>query len=285
MWVRLDVFVAMLLVAGCIAAERRRYMWCGSLLMAAALLKLWPVVLLAAIALTLRHRRDLAGLVAGGAGVLAVAVLPLLVLGAGHGLLWPLHYHSARGLEIEAVPTLPIHVARLLGAAIPSPPGYGSLQFGGERWASLALVVAFATYAAWLACLGIARRWRPSAAQLMLLVIAVTLVTSKVLSPQYLVWALAAVALVLDEVTDRARLAAWTLLVAASTQVVFPFMFVQLVESQPSAELSVILHILLVVAFAFVACRELWVSRFPPADPTLEATGPVASPALVGAAT
>lgn len=254
-WTRLDIFVALLLLAAVVSMERRSYGWAGVALAGAALLKLWPLLLVAAFALAVRERRAIVRMVGAAAAVLVVTVVPMFFAGAGRGLLWMLHYHSARGLELEAIPALPLHIMRIFGDHLPSGAGYGSMQFVG--FASVVTVATVAMYASWLLVLWAAVRRRMPAAQLLLLTVTVTILTSKVLSPQYMIWAIAAVALVIDDVVDRRRLFAWTLLACVSAQAIFPFTFFQVVDAEPSGELTAILHGFLVIAFGALAIQQL----------------------------
>jgi len=259
MWTRLDIFVALLLLAAVVSMERRSYAWAGVALAGAALLKLWPLLLVVAFAIAVRERRAAARIVGAASGVLAVVIVPMLLAGAGPGLLWMLRYHSARGLELEAIPALPLHVMRVFGDTLPSGAGYGSMQFVG--FAAVVTVAALAMYGSWLLVLAAAARRRLPAAHLLLLMVILTLLTSKVLSPQYMIWAVGAVALVVDDVVDGPRLACWTLLACVSAQAIFPFTFFQVVDAEPSGELTAILHGLVVIAFSAVAIHQLFARR------------------------
>lgn len=181
--------------------------------------KVWPGLLLVALGrrrLT-RPGSPVLGRVArivAGAGVTAAVLAAVLVLaGWWRGALGFLDAQNARGLQIEAVPATPFVVARMLGIGSAPEYSYGSLQFDG----GLARAVATACSLAEVIVIAAAVLWwwarrspgravdaspRPggdgsmdaegtsSVAGRGLALVLLIVITSRVLSPQYLVWLL-----------------------------------------------------------------------------------------------
>jgi hypothetical protein len=197
-------------------------------------LKLWPALLLPALAAPAATRRAVTVVVAATGGLLVAA--SLLVAGWGR-LLSPLTWQAERGLQIESVAATPAMVAWGLApdryalgftehnAYEVAGPGVGELLAVAEM-ASLLLVGGLL----WLWLLAF-RRGRDIGAEavvwLALAAVSAFVVTSKVLSPQYLLWLLPLAAAAVAVTGERA-VRAWTalLLVAtAATQLVFPELY------------------------------------------------------------
>jgi hypothetical protein len=170
------------------------------------------------------------GWLAAGALAAAVAGFALVAVGARGHLLGFLGAQQARGLQLEAVPATGFVVIRMFGAGETARYEYGSLQFGDPAARTVATVcslaelvlVAAAALRWWLpwpprfarAGAGLRRTGedpssRPAGAgggaaggraeavaagDRLLALLLVVLVTSRVLSPQYLIWVLAVVA-------------------------------------------------------------------------------------------
>jgi hypothetical protein len=269
-WARLDVFVAAAGVAFVLYAERGRWGRAGAALAVMGLLKLWPLLLLLAVlpAVPARFR---ARFTSGAALTLTVALLPLVLLGAGEGLLHVLRFHSDRGIEIEAVAAVPLNIAASLGHGPSLQHLYGCFQFATPGWARTAL--GFALVWAILLSGVLARRLRTDGPQISLLVaVVLVLVSSKVLSPQYFVWAAAAVALAIDKHPRPAQLGYALVGALLSAQVVFPFLFVHLLLAEPGAVVVAATHGIAVVALALAAIVPLLAKKTaagPPSDGAL----------------
>jgi hypothetical protein len=207
--------------------------------------KLWPALVVPGLAAPTRTRRRVVLVAAVTAVVLAVAGL---VAGGWHRLVSPLVWQSQRGLQIESVAAVPAmvgwvvdpaawrvgyaasHAYEVTGPGVP-------LLLAGTRAATLA--VAAAMLATWM------RAWRhgrtvgvEAAVWTSLAAVAGFVVSSRVLSPQYLLWLLPLAAAGLGAVRGRGhrRLARWTgwLLVAtALTQMEFPLLYAGLTAHRP----------------------------------------------------
>jgi len=197
---RLDMIPVMLSVAALCAAGRGGAR--GALLAAAAVVKAWPVTLLAGTAPGQWRRVPVA----------VAAVLAPLAFFPGPTMSFLAH-QDARGVEIESAAAVPFMIWRLAGWHGSLVYEYGAFQLSGEyaglaRDASrLGLVLIAAAVTAW--CVLTARgriRWRPEfAADAPLAVTLLVLVDSPVLSPQYMLWAtgLAAACLATGRTTQR----------------------------------------------------------------------------------
>lgn len=204
--------------------------------------KLWPAFVLPALATPARSRQRVLLVVAATGTALASAS----VLLAGWGRLFsPLTWQADRGLQIESVLATPVMVAWAFGSTEHAV-GYGAYhayEIEGRVVASLLAATHVFTLLALLAVVALwGRAWRRGASLTVdsvvwtcLAAVSALMVTSRVLSPQYLLWLLpvaaASLAVVRSERASR-RLRAWTavlLVAAAATHLVFPVLYVHLV--------------------------------------------------------
>jgi hypothetical protein len=261
-WVHLDIFVAVAIVGFVVALREGRWRTAGACLAAATLLKLWPIVLLVVLwrLIPVEGRRMVGG---WAIGVVAAMTLPIVAYGGGSGLLWMLHYQGGRGLELESVWAWVAIVARAFGASVHPVTGHGGVEFQISG-----VVSTVATLALPLAVLGLAVYvWRDAGRRLTvasanLLAVAIVLIGSKVLSPQYVIWTLAAVAVVIDElpagdVRRRVRLVTATLVVVTSTQLVFPFAFIDVYFGTRWGVVAATSHALSVVVWVGVVAHDV----------------------------
>jgi hypothetical protein len=203
----------------------------------------------------------------------AIPFLVVMVLGrdSTRNLLDMLSYHLSRPLEIESVLATPFWVGRLLGVTTVQV----GLTAGSQVVVSSAAdLVAKLSSAVLLLALGavFALVWRrretiASDTSLQFLAVLATLlaslVGSKVLSPQYFVWILPAVALV---ALERRILGALLACVVLLTQVEFPANYLSFAESHSGpVAIVVVRNVVLVVAFA-LSLYYLW--RIPEAQRT-----------------
>ncbi|WP_054813132.1 glycosyltransferase 87 family protein [Nocardia arizonensis] len=212
------------LVVACAAAAAllwlsRRPRAAGAAVAAGVLLKLWPVlVLLGARGRTLRS----AGAAAVCAGVAAAAGLS--ALGPGGWSL--LRFQSERGLQIESPAATPLLVARLAGGDWSIVHRYGADEIVGPAVSAVAACCVVATLAGGALLLVARWRLRPAVVDLALCAVLLATVTSRVLSPQYLVWAVAVAAVcALDPRTTQRPVVTLVLAAALTTQIEFPFVY------------------------------------------------------------
>ncbi|MFF3688409.1 glycosyltransferase 87 family protein [Streptomyces sp. NPDC002187] len=255
-YARYDVMVTAVAVAALLAGARRPRVL-GALAGLGALLKVWPLLLLVGTArgLTTRRSWTAAAAVAGGLTLLLCAAMP--------GGLAFLTFQRDRGTEVESLGALVFHVARHFGWPGEVVLSYGSVEFSGPYVplaGSVALglsVVSFLWLAVWrLRARGAGPGTVCDAAFAAVLLFTVT---SRVISPQYLVWlvGLAAVCLVHAE-SPMVRPARLVLAASAVTVLEFPVWFGHVVASDALGVLLLVLRNGLLVAAALIACARLW---------------------------
>lgn len=255
-YARYDVMVTAVAVAALLAGVRRPRVL-GALAAFGALLKVWPALVLAG---TARGRRTrLAWSTA--AGVAAVLLVTCAV--AAPGALAFLGFQRDRGTEVESLGALVFHVARQFGWQGRVELNYGSLEFLGPHVplvSTLALglsVVAFGWLLVWrlkARSFGVST---PADAAFTAVLLFTT--TSRVISPQYMLWlvGLAAVCLVFQE--SRMALPACLVLVATGvTQLEFPLGFIHVVTSDATGVVLMFLRNGLLVAATLIAGGRLW---------------------------
>ncbi|KUL37843.1 hypothetical protein ADL22_20630 [Streptomyces sp. NRRL F-4489] len=280
-YARYDLMVAAVAAAALLTAARRPRT-SGALIAFGTLLKLWPVLLLAGAAVRGRRARALRRSAAGwGAGLTlaAVALAP--------GALAFLAFQRDRGTEVEAPVALVLHAARYAGWPGEVRLRYGSLEFTGPgvplvSALALALTGAAALWLLWLLCRRPRTRELTPAALCDTAFAAVLLftATSRVVSPQYLLWLVGLAAVCLT--VRGSRQAGPALLVppaAAVTALEFPVHFADVVASTPLGVALLVVRNGLLVAAALWAGRRL---RLPAgAEAAPDAAGvPGARPAL-----
>ncbi|UGT68142.1 DUF2029 domain-containing protein [Nocardia gipuzkoensis] len=215
---RFDLIVAATAVVALLWSMRRPAV-AGAAAAAGALLKLWPVV----VVLGLR-RRALWRMSAAMACVGVTVTVGMTALGPGA---WSfLRFQSQRGLQIESPAATPLLVARLVNDGWTIAHRYGAEELSGPAVSAVARACVAATLLGGAVLLVIWWRIRPPAADLVLAAVLLALVTSRVLSPQYLVWAVAVASVcALDSRTTQRPVLGLVLATALVSQVEFPFLY------------------------------------------------------------
>ncbi|MBE4755964.1 glycosyltransferase 87 family protein [Streptomyces caniscabiei] len=251
-YARYDVMVTAVAVAALLAGSRHpRAM--GALTAFAALLKVWPALLL------LGARRPAAWAWAAATG---------LVLAVGFALAMPgafafLTFQRDRGTEVESLGALVFHVARQFGWDGEVLLNYGSVEFLGPYVgivsdAALALSgVAFAWLLLWRVR---ARRFAPhTLADAAFVGVLLFTATSRVISPQYMVWLVGLAAVCLCFRASRMGLPVVMVLVACFVTVLeFPVWFGHVVASDWLGVTLLFVRNGLLVLAALLAGVELW---------------------------
>jgi hypothetical protein len=261
-WTRLDIFVATLLVVGIAAARRERWLIAGLCLGYAGMLKLWPLAIavgLVLIAPTARRTRTCVGV----AIVTIACTLPVILYGGTQGLVWMVHYQAGHGIEIESVAAAPIQLLGFVGH--PTPVVYAHATSELTATTLVRVLSGVFDVAFWGSVAGITvwfirrRRLTADVSPLLLMLVAAMFMTSKILSAQYALWVLAAVAVCIDLVSEKRRkaeLAALTLLLFAATQLTYPFAFPSIAEGARPALLVALYHAAVVLGFGAWSIRE-----------------------------
>ncbi|WP_157859041.1 glycosyltransferase 87 family protein, partial [Streptomyces pathocidini] len=238
-------------------ALRRHPRTAGALAAFGALLKVWPVLLLLG---TARGRATRACWTAAAA---TAAAITLLFTAAMPGALSFLTSQRDRGTEVESLGALVFHVARHFGWEGRTHFRYGSVEFAGPYVpvVSTAALVLSVLALAWLAL------WRVRAVDLgpnaagdaAFAAVLLFTTTSRVISPQYLLWlvGLAAVSVTLRG-ARQALPAGLVLAAAAVTLLEFPVFFAKVVASDPLGIALLALRNGLLAGAALVSCRRLW---------------------------
>jgi Glycosyltransferase family 87 len=240
----------------------------GTLIAFGALLKVWPALLLLPIGPVRRAR-------AVWASAVVVAVTVLL----GFWLTMPdaLSFVSAqggRGIEIESLGALPFHIAIHHGWSGRVALNYGSMEYLGPhvhlvtQLSLAASVLAMGWLVLWRVSV---RTWRASTvADASLVATLLFVVTSRVISPQYMVWlvGLGAVCAVhwhgeTGQFGRREntvmRLPICLILAATALSCLeFPYWFNELMASQRNAVLLVTMRNVLLLAAAILGAARLW---------------------------
>jgi Glycosyltransferase family 87 len=209
--------VPTVLAIGALVVIHRRPGWFGVLAGLGAAIKIWPALLLLG---EWDRRRLLRGALAAAAVVALVFVVSTVVFGDAAGFL---SRAGGRGLQEEAVGTIPWQIVRIVGGdPYPREVRFGAWEIVGPGVG--AVVVLLKALA--LAALAAAAGWwwyrgkaiREGCADLaadavsrdfIFAVVLLVVVTSPVLSPQYMIWLLGLAAVVLGAGPTRLRRPAW----------------------------------------------------------------------------
>jgi hypothetical protein len=268
---RYDAAVALTVAAALLCLTLRRPGGAGAALGLGFALKLTPALLLP-LALVLQDTRRRV-LVAAAAFIVAAA-LPFVpfVLHDAATAAQPFTYHAERPLQLESVLATPWAAGALAGAAHPRVVhAYGSQNFAGRGPDVLAALspwlLALAVGAVYVLAWRRRARLRAEPALVPVAALAVLLAaicTSKVLSPQFLIWTFPVVALCVVQPQRLARLAAVAVAAAVLlTQVEFPARYWALVGLQSGPLALLMARNLLLVAAAVLAVASLVRLRAP----------------------
>lgn len=253
---RYDLMVTAVAVAALLAAARHPRT-AGALAAFGAMLKVWPVLLLLG---TERGRAT--------RGAWTAAAVTALVLVAAFGATMPgaflfLRAQGERGTEVESLGALVFHVARHFGWDGQVLLNYGSVEFLGPYVglvSGLALALTLAAFG-WLLV------WRLRAtehgpatlADAALTAVLLFTTTSRVISPQYMIWLVGTAAVCLTLRASRQMLPSVMVLAATGvTLLEFPLGFAEVVGSTWTGILLLTVRNGLLVAASLVACRRLW---------------------------
>jgi uncharacterized membrane protein len=221
-YTRFDAVPAALAAAALACSARRRDIPSGVLLGLAAAVKIYPLVLLPLFvlkALGERGRRGAVAVAGGFAAALAIVAGPFAVLGAG-GVRFSVHVQATRRTALEsltgaallAADKLGWYAARIHEGLTFELAGSPASVLGATESVVLALVVVSVWAMFWRS-----QRRDPELVTACAAAVAATIVFHKVLSPQYLIWAVPLVALVAGRLgmLSRVLLAGAMILTAA----------------------------------------------------------------------
>ncbi|MFF3336739.1 glycosyltransferase 87 family protein [Streptomyces sp. NPDC002888] len=257
-YARYDVMVTAVAVAALLAGARHPRVM-GALVGFGAMLKVWPAMLLLG---AVRRR-------AWGAAVVSAGVIAGLFALAMPGAFAFLTFQRDRGTEVESLGSLVFHVARQFGWDGKVLLNYGSVEFLGPYvdWVSTGALFLTGTALGWLVL------WRLLAKRFMthtladaaLVAVLMFTVTSRVISPQYLVWLVGLAAVCLCFRTSRMGLPALLVLAACfATVLEFPVYFANVVASDGLGITLLFIRNGLLVVAAVTGAVRLWRATVPP---------------------
>ncbi|MFI5682544.1 glycosyltransferase 87 family protein [Streptomyces sp. NPDC051636] len=256
---RYDVMVTAVAVAAVLAGTRHPRVM-GALAGFGAMLKVWPALLL--VGAVRRRAWGAAAVTAAGAALLFSVAMP--------GSFAFLTFQRDRGTEVESLGALVFHVARHFGWRGEVLLNYGSVEFLGpyvDAVSTAALALTGSCFG-WLLLWRVnANRFRPhTLADAAFTAVLMFTVTSRVISPQYLVWLVGLAAVCLCFRAGRMGLPALLVLAAAFVTVLeFPTGFTHVITSDWYGTGLLFLRNGLLVAASVSAARRLWRSTVTPA--------------------
>ncbi|MFD7895853.1 glycosyltransferase 87 family protein [Streptomyces sp. NPDC059743] len=281
-YARYDLMVTAVAVAALLAGVRRPRLM-GALAGFGALLKVWPVLLLVGTPRGRATRRTWTA-----AAVTAVA-LTVVCCVAMPGALAFLTFQRDRGTEIESLGALVFQVARHFGWSGGALLNYGSVEFVGPYvpLVSTAALGLTALAVGWLLVWRLKAREFGASTPYDAAFAAVLLftTTSRVISPQYMLWLVGLAAACLTLRSSRMALPAWLVLAAtAVTLLEFPVLFSHVVGGDPLGVALLFVRNGLLVAATLTACHRLWRATVPRSrERAAERAEPAAvSPAAAG---
>jgi len=255
-YIRFDVAVTALAVGAVLLLDRAPTGG-GALAALGGLVKAWPVLVLIGAPRGRSTRRSWVSAV-----VTALAASGALASAFSHAFGF-LSEQGSRGIEIESLPGSLLLVARRFGYHGGIHYRYGSFQVGGHGVDDLATAVLVLTVLGfgWLLWWRLrARRWSPAtAADAALTAMLIFVTTSRVISPQYLVWliGLGAVCLVFRETSQR-PVALALLPLTVLTTLVYPVLWQPLLHGQALATGVLLLRDVGLLAITLWSAQRLW---------------------------
>jgi hypothetical protein len=220
---RFDLVPTVIAIAALVVIHRRPG-WFGALAGLGAAIKLWPALLLLG---EWDRRRLLRSALAAAAVIALVFVVSTIAFGDALGFL---SNGGGRGLQEESVGTIPWQLARILsGDPYSREVRFGAWEIVGPGTGAVTVllkvmaVAALAGAAAWWWYRGKAiRAGRADLAEdsvsrdFIFAVVLLVVVTSPVLSPQYMIWLLGLAAVVFSAGSTRLRRPAWIVVAATA---------------------------------------------------------------------
>ena len=253
---RFDIQVTALAVLALLSARRRPRLG-GVFAALGAMVKVWPVLTLIGM-----ERGRTSRQVWLSAAAAAGALLAVLALGFRHSLGF-LQQQGARGVQIESLGGTVLSLMRASGMPIWIESRYGALEFNGMHVATVAQLSMMLTAAAfgWLMLWrGRATRWTTATPfDAALAAVLLFTVTSRVISPQYLVWLIGLAAVCLTSRHTTQRPVAFVLLAAAAvTALAFPTYYLEVMDGSALGNTLMVVRNGLLVGAALLSCRRLW---------------------------
>jgi Gpi18-like mannosyltransferase len=260
-----DIFPAVVTLAAiyCFWTDRHKTAW--FLVALGTLIKLYPIVLAPIFLIIYYRNRQFSRAWVGILTLVAtcwIVLIPFLVTGPAH-LLSLIDYHTQRGIQMESLYGAILLLLRQFGwisARVEFT--FGSWNLTGNAAQALDRITIYLLILAILASLiYIYRKVRPGISQFtrlgsyFLLIILAILLTSKILSPQYLIWLIPALPLVFG----ARRLWLWLifLVIGGLTYYIFPAHYLELIAYSPRMVIILAVRDALLVALTALAIFNL----------------------------
>ncbi|MFJ8794843.1 glycosyltransferase 87 family protein [Streptomyces sp. NPDC102462] len=268
---RYDVQVTALAVISLLSLSRSTRV-CGVFAALGALVKVWPVLVL--LGTPRKQPTRSAWTWAAGTGAVALGLFALLFTEP----LSFLRQQSGRGVQIESLGGTALSLARHAGWSGRVRYRYGAMEFTGPHVSAVAGVCLALTAAA--CCVLLlwrvrARRWNEATAfDAALCAVLLFTITSRVISPQYMVWllGLAAVCLTSRQTAQR-PVAALVVAASAVSAVVYPTLYGEVIRCTWTGSLLMLLRNGLLVTAAGLSLVRLWRATRPLPAPAATAVG------------
>lgn len=213
---RFDLVPTVIGIAALVVIHRRP-LWFGALAGLGATVKVWPIVVLLA---EWDRRRLVRAIAAAFAAIALVFAVAAIAFGDQTGFL---SSQSVRGLQVESVAASPWYLREMItGEAANLVPRNGTLEVGSNiadtiaqllEWVALAVLVAAAAW--WLARDRAIRKGRTDLTEaavsrdFVFTIVLLLVVTSRVLSPQFMIWLVGLSAVILTAGSSRLARPAW----------------------------------------------------------------------------
>ncbi|MEU5986553.1 glycosyltransferase family 87 protein [Streptomyces sp. NPDC047434] len=264
---RFDIQVTALAVLALLSGTRRPRLG-GAFAALGALIKVWPLLTLLGAERGRSSRDAWLSAVASAAALLTVLALCFT------DSLGFLRQQGARGVQIESLGGTVLALLRAAGEPIRIESRYGALEFSGAQVdlvAQLSLMLTAAAFGWLMLWRGRASRWTAATPfDAALAAVLLFTVTSRVISPQYMVWllGLAAVCLTSRHTTQR-PVAAVLLAATAVTALAFPTYYLDVIQGTALGNTLMVVRNGLLVAAVLLSCHRLWraTASTPPAIP------------------
>ncbi|MHA5049783.1 glycosyltransferase 87 family protein [Streptomyces sp. SD15] len=238
---------------------------CGAFAALGALVKVWP-----ALALLGTPRGNTTREAWTSAAVTAAGLLAVLTAAFGNPLDF-LRQQGGRGVQIESLGGTVLGFARHAGWPGRVRYQYGAMEFVGPyvpAVAAVSLALTVAAFGLLLLWRARARRWTPTTPyDAALAAVLLFTVTSRVISPQYMVWllGLSAVCLTSRHTTQR-PVAALIVAATAVGSVAYPGLYGEVVHSTWTGCLLMLVRNGLLATAALLSFSRLWRSGLPVSD-------------------
>lgn len=224
---RFDLFPAALAVAAILLV--RRPAASGAAAGIGALLKVWPILMIACMPRRHLPRALMAAIIVIGVGLLAAQAW-------ASGSVSFLGEQGARGLQIESVGALPYLLAGAVGFEQEIVLRYGAFEvvMPGVDLVGVTITVVGIGLIASIGILRLVGRLEATpAGDVALALVLLSVASSRVLSPQYSIWVIAVAAAATCDIGSRLRRPTLLLIAMAGiTQIVYPWAYGSLLETQ-----------------------------------------------------